>query len=1019
MKRNLGKPLRIVAIALLLVTCLLCVTQTPQIADGISKEPNWSTSVPVHLNSDVSLEKIECTKEIRNISGVLPRQYTNNLDHTTQELCVYHAAGYDYARYARDYYMYPWWHDFGAFTESGLAISFNGGDMKPSFTIGNRDSVAQHFLGETTGFLQQTSLRASISYYKDISKHVVDNEDGTVSLDNQPDYEFRESSSGRPLNSEGVGVSRNKRFVSFVSPNIGLMTLDLNSLSVRRISDRYEVYSSTWPQPTATTSVNDDGKYVVVGGWSVNTEILIVDESCGASNESIAYSSYSKMTLLNSCQYIDLSELTRLHSDPVGGTSYRRFMSVQMEADGSSFAYDDGHHWAVIYAYNMRPRSSMYYLALGDSFASGEGDASLDGIDHYLFGTNIYGDYLHNVARENCHQSDRAYSMLIAGNMGLNRGSNMQTVACSGAVTYDVWSRDKANYIDPAYLGQSTEKAAEWGSSTPRLSTVNNAVDLQTQARADYIPGRVQQIEQVKKAQPEYATIMIGGNDLGFSSALTSCITNLPLNRTCDMATPNGMAIKAREIYGYWDGAQVKGGSYDNLKQLYTDIQATSPLTKLYVIGYPKFLDDQVLVCPTSRFTLTLAERHSINQLLDYFNATIRSAAHDAGAIYIDISSALGSDVACGRSGAITGIDDLLVYWLYTQAMQGKQYTIDGITAGLGIGTSLDLALLQSYFTDSITLGSSPNIAIHNFLQQMLHPNAYGHGLIYKQLARGLGDELLASDACNDIVICPSGSDVGRPDVALYVSGISMSENKIIKNGEGAVSVGRETDGAKVSGEFIKGQGSALIEVARDTLEKLIGGTLADTVSVALHSDPVDLGVMTLRTDGVYELSSAIVPASLPVGWHVVHILGHLSTGIGVDVYTPVFVRGPVDDYDDDKIIDTADTCAFGAASGKDTDLDGVDDECDVALWVAGTNSLGPIASHDVPSSELNNLTSLGSSTDDIVYSPDYSDITSDFGLASPKDRLSTSNSPIYYTLIMLALVVVVVLIFVSRHVNR
>ena len=122
------------------------------------------------------------------------------------------------------------------------------------------------------------------------------------------------------------------------------------------------------------------------------------------------------------------------------------------------------------------PPPPLRYVALGDSFSSGEG------VRPYLAGTDV---------RPNrCHRSTRAYARRFRFRAV---APALTFVACSGATTVNLWQPP------PQYGGEPTVQAA-----VPEL---NPATDL--------------------------ATLTIGGNDVDFSSVLKRCARRRVLPRDC------------------------------------------------------------------------------------------------------------------------------------------------------------------------------------------------------------------------------------------------------------------------------------------------------------------------------------------------------------------------------------------------------------------------------------------------------------------------------------------------------
>lgn len=226
--------------------------------------------------------------------------------------------------------------------------------------------------------------------------------------------------------------------------------------------------------------------------------------------------------------------------------------NAKISGKGDSFYYFNNYYWSNVYAANYNP-STLTYLALGDSYASGEGDLT----DDYLPYTNIYGDYRIGVPREMCHISRGSYPLLLAKDMDLQQGLDMHSVACSGAVLRDVFSADKPIYfIDTQYVGQPTQLQKGVGD---RLGGLSNQLELQQAARSSFIPGRVQQIEFVHATQPSTVTLMMGGNDLGFGGIMASCAKTIKLtnlDQTCDELTPEGRLANVQKYIACTQGLE-------------------------------------------------------------------------------------------------------------------------------------------------------------------------------------------------------------------------------------------------------------------------------------------------------------------------------------------------------------------------------------------------------------------------------------------------------------------------------
>ncbi len=964
------KRARFPVVLMLIMTTLSVGVAMNTRAVSIAAEPNWLAENPIYRESSVSLADNSCSLESRVISGVSPRVYVSNTDSTTQDVCVYYAKGFEYAQFTRAYYINPWSTTSGTLQESGLAFSFGGDNtMTPSFDIGNPDSPVQPYLGNSTGFVQQRNMNGNISYYKNILQHMLNLDNGTIGLDNHPDYELKDAL-GSPLRAEGLGISQNKVWLSFVTPNVGMISVNLDTLMQRRVGNRYEVYNSTWPTPSPSTSISNDGKYMVVGGWSMETEVISILGMCGGFNESLARDYYQNMPLASSCPYTRLTDLTRAHS-PARSAGLRDFKDVRMRYDGSSFDYYDAYKWATIYAHNMRPLSSMRYLALGDSYSSGEGDVTSDGTTHYIPGTNVMGDYARNIPREMCHISDRSYPFLIAKQMSLGSDA-MKSIACSGAVANDALTfdaNDRLRIHADNYLGQGTQ-LGKFGGDGPRLTGIAGYEQLQQDALMQTLPGRVQQINHVEKTKPEAITVTMGGNDFGYGAIITSCmnVLNSPIksDTTCWDAQPDGRQARAQQIHDF----------YPRLKHLYETLRLSTDSGNVFVIGYPRFFDES-FICADMGNLITRTEQTSLNQLINYANATIKAAALDAGVKYIDISDVFDGSELCGRSTSMTSIKSIAFQGVMTEYAKWKQLSDDNIRKYGHINGSFvntNPIFMSTYLgvrgaSIQYDGGSNPYGALTATAQQLVHPNSYGHTLIYDRIHDGLGDELLTSKSCNAIIHCSVLGNDGKPVVQLgapspadYIPGTTLSTNgTIYLTGDGAVSIGHIVDKSIVEtgGVIARGASKVVISVAKEWLNAQ-QVELQAPPRLIIHSTPTDLGVMAYdAADDAYSLEVSISP-TLDIGAHTLHFVGTTSTGRDIEIISHAFVMGLDGDIDADGISDEYDACVFGEPNGVDKDVDGISDNCD--LGIDESKPVIPAPQADV---EDNSIASVLGTSDD------------------------------------------------------
>ena len=125
-------------------------------------------------------------------------------------------------------------------------------------------------------------------------------------------------------------------------------------------------------------------------------------------------------------------------------------------------------------------------------------------------------------------------------------------------------------------------------------------------------------------------TITIGGNDVGFASAMITC--TLGSTASCLDAVNDGRDYAATTLPG-------------DLDATYAAIRSHAPGAKVYVLGYPRLFEEG-----TCSGGLSLTKRQVINQAADELSGVIAGRAAAAGFTYIDVRSAFAGHGICASS---------------------------------------------------------------------------------------------------------------------------------------------------------------------------------------------------------------------------------------------------------------------------------------------------------------------------------------------------------------------------------
>jgi hypothetical protein len=206
---------------------------------------------------------------------------------------------------------------------------------------------------------------------------------------------------------------------------------------------------------------------------------------------------------------------------------------------------------------NVSPLSA--YVAMGDSYASGEGLQS--NATTYISPSNNDG----------CHRSATAYPALVAASLNVNLGQ-FETygsggfVACSGATSKDLLK------------GENGEPA--------QLSALSSAT--------------------------RWVTVTVGGDDLHFSNVLLACLdlrASVIVRRTSRSYTQSGVVRESKTCDEYVASANAlfdvtSGTSKEvaTLEHVYEQIFVHAPNTELAVLNYPQlFTESPPEFCPVAR----------------------------------------------------------------------------------------------------------------------------------------------------------------------------------------------------------------------------------------------------------------------------------------------------------------------------------------------------------------------------------------------------------------------------------
>ncbi len=412
----------------------------------------------------------------------------------------------------------------------------------------------------------------------------------------------------------GINYSKNGRYAVGANSSSALFRVDLHTRKVLNFGLPI-AHGAGW-DPMMAVSITDDGRFAVAAGTAHTGGrwLRVYDLTKCADGEY----SYLKSEHAN-CAYRDLTEYLQSNIADFGRLSLAEFGD-----DFTLFFYnipEDPSKPATRYMLRApnAPDRANSYLALGDSFASGEGAGD------YFQGTDE-GPMVNN-----CHLSKNSYPFIIGQRLQLDR---YHSVACSGAKTRNVIG--PLNLIDDNLLEGT--KDSRTNQVAPHRRVLRNEL-------GSWMPGYYPQKRFAEEYRSDVLTISMIGNDIGFADKVKRCLEP----DTCYDTYEDRLEI-LREIRG----------KFTTLVDMYSQLlEASGPGTKVYVIGYPKIGISTGSCALNVRLNTT--ELEFADSLVSELNTVIRQATMRAGVLYVDVENAFVSHRFCENDSHLVALNGLTV----------------------------------------------------------------------------------------------------------------------------------------------------------------------------------------------------------------------------------------------------------------------------------------------------------------------------------------------------------------------
>jgi lysophospholipase L1-like esterase len=336
-------------------------------------------------------------------------------------------------------------------------------------------------------------------------------------------------------------------------------------------------------------------------------------------------------------------------------------------ASGTSSGYDVA--WDAA-AFIPVGGSFNSYVAMGDSYASGEG----------LLPFNADSDYNYSGMTHSCHRSSQAYPELVTlpgqstpiAQQAAQPGSNTSFAftACSGVET-NAMSWDSA-VVDSTPTSWDSAGYVDWGNYGLNYGSPSDPSAVSTPTLGSTVGELPQADEGWLNPETSLVTVTIGGNDARFSDVLSACA------ETDNLLTTDGNGCSSTGYYmkrasnGVTDPQPLYETEQTVIKDLqahlvgvYNAIAAAAPNAMIVVVGYPRlFPGDQAPTAPCApdaAVDFPIPDVAWLNQMGDLLDQTISQAvtavnAQTGRVFYIDPNSAFEGHRVCDSAPWINGI---------------------------------------------------------------------------------------------------------------------------------------------------------------------------------------------------------------------------------------------------------------------------------------------------------------------------------------------------------------------------
>jgi lysophospholipase L1-like esterase len=274
-------------------------------------------------------------------------------------------------------------------------------------------------------------------------------------------------------------ISKNGKWAVIEMQRYGFFRINTETFQMRRVIAPGFSYSNN-QEPVAEMAISNDGETLLVVGWRLGVWVALINEACGDTLNEHMETIYTGA--VTPCRFMNTNT-----NDYISYFSYANKPKFGLNDESISFNVNSNMGAArhvTLFSENKKNREKSQYVAIGDSFTSGEGETD----DKFYIGG----------ATNRCHVSNRSYPFTLSTKWNMS----VFNAACSGA-------------------------------------TMETARGKNTKGN------QIAQLEELESRSPKVTTVGIGGNDAGLMGKLKDC---LGLDTCSWAQTPKDRRSTALEI---------------------------------------------------------------------------------------------------------------------------------------------------------------------------------------------------------------------------------------------------------------------------------------------------------------------------------------------------------------------------------------------------------------------------------------------------------------------------------------